>query len=67
MKGADLTKNPEKEMTIIEIGRITGIESALCEYIITTGDPLSKEPAITECKKDWFPLSELEHVPDEGK
>ena len=54
---------PKNNMTIIKIGEMGRVKKALCEYIVNNEriqNGLSV--AMSEPLKDWFPLSELEHV-----
>jgi hypothetical protein len=57
-----LTKAPGKKMRIRQLEVMSGIGQALCDYVKNTGDPLSGTPAISEPKREWFPLSELERI-----
>jgi len=50
-------------MTIKKIGKMGGIEKALCEYV-RNSDPSQTRFSVTlsEFVRDWFPFSELEHL-----
>jgi len=54
---------PKNNMTIISIAKIKGIEKAFCEYIVNSERVQNGFSVRTsETLKEWFPLSELEHV-----
>ena len=55
--------DPRNKMTIKKVGKIKGIEEALCEYVRNDEPSWNRFPVtISEFTRDWFSLSELEHL-----
>jgi len=55
--------DPRNNMIIKKIGKMQGIEKALCEYV-RNSDPSQTRFSVrmSQFTRDWFSLSELERI-----
>lgn len=60
--------DPRNDMKIIKVGRNanTGIDTALCEYVISVisqhSPPIQLGGETVAIRPEWYPISELENI-----